>query len=104
MQEVYVIQVVIDFDFKKANLVWDIGKIILGILVFLFYEGKVLAFGQCYYWWVKVWSNQGEDLDWFVFIFWEMGLLCVDDWQAKWIELVQVEEKDGFVYLLWKVF
>ena len=104
MQEAYAIQVATDPDFKKANLVWDTGKITSGTSVLLPYEGKALASGQRYYWRVKVWSNQGEDSDWSAPTFWEMGLLRADDWQAKWIEPVQVEEKDGPAYLLRKAF
>ena len=104
MQEAYAIQVATDPDFRKGNLVWDTGKITSGASVLLPYEGKALASGQRYYWRVKVWGKQGEVSDWSAPAFWEMGLLSANDWQADWIEPVQVEEKDGPAYLLRKAF
>lgn len=104
MQAAYAIQVATGPDFGKGNLIWDTGKITSGTSVLLPYEGKALASGQRYYWRVKVWSNQGKVSDWSAPAFWEMGLLRADDWQAKWIEPVQVEEKDGPAYLLRKAF
>jgi alpha-L-rhamnosidase len=65
--------------------VWDSGKVMSDQSVHVRYEGPPLQSRARYFWTVQVWDDDGEASGWAGPVWWEMGLLEKDDWQAKWI-------------------
>ena len=72
----------------NKTLVWESGKVNSDQSEFVQYGGPALESGRKYYWQVKVWDNQGHQSAWSGAgnDFFQMGMLSVADWKAKWIE------------------
>lgn len=87
LQSAYSIRVATDVKFSSANIVWQSGRVESGESVLQEYNGTNLKSGQRYFWQVKIWDNKGRVSKWSEAAFWEMGLLSVSDWKAKWIEM-----------------
>ena len=68
----------------KAD-VWDSGKINSAESVGIAYGGPTLESRKRYYWKVRVWDAGGQVSESAEPAWWEMGLLRVTDWKAKWI-------------------
>ncbi len=83
VQTAYAIQV-FAADNKKTP-VWNSGKINSAQSVFLPYAGSALQSGKKYTWAVQVWDNNGTMANSEAASF-QMALLNVSDWKAKWIE------------------
>ena len=49
------------------------------------YAGSKLQSGQRVYWKVMVWDQDEKEIGWSDISFWEMGLLCQEDWKGQWI-------------------
>jgi alpha-L-rhamnosidase len=64
---------------------WDAGRVESDQSILVPYDGPALESGQAVAWRVKVWTDHGES-DWSEPGAWEMGLLDVADWTARWIE------------------
>jgi alpha-L-rhamnosidase len=64
---------------------WDSGKVASDLMVGVEYGGKPLASGSRCWWKVMVWDQRGQASPWSAPAFWTLGLLHIDDWQAKWI-------------------
>lgn len=71
---------------RETNLIWDSGKVMSAESVLVEYQGPSVTSRSRYVWKVMVWNEEGEASAWSATASWEMGLLCEDDWQAKWIE------------------
>jgi len=67
------------------DLTWDSGKIASGQSIQYSYAGPALQSRQRYFWQVRVWDAQGEDLGWSAAAHWEMGLVDSTEWSASWI-------------------
>lgn len=65
--------------------VWDSGKKDSGDSVGVTYSGPVLESRRRYYWKVRVWDAGGQQFESSETAWWEMGLLRLTDWKAKWI-------------------
>jgi len=91
MQKAY--QVVVSESKNGDALVWDSGKVFSSDSVHVEYAGAELASRQRYYWKVRIWDERDTVSAWSQTAFWEMGLLGVADWKAKWIEPVQEPAK-----------
>ena len=76
------------------NIFWDSGKIESDQSNQVVYKGPKLKSGERVYWQVKVWGNNGESSKWSEPMFWEMGLLNISDWSAKWI-VPDLKEESG---------
>ena len=87
MQSAYIIKVATDKAFSPLKTVWQSGKVESGQSVLNKYNGPELKSGQRYFWQVKIWDANGKESKWSLVAQWEMGLLNVTDWKAKWIEL-----------------
>jgi alpha-L-rhamnosidase len=83
VQTAYAIQV-FAADNKKTP-VWNSGKVNSGQSVFVPYAGTALQSGKKYTWTVQVWDNNGTMATSEAASF-QMALLNVSDWKAKWIE------------------
>ncbi len=70
---------------KNKIPVWSSGKVASAQSVFVPYAGTALQSGKKYKWNVKVWDNNGRTLNSDTASF-QMALLNVSDWKAKWIE------------------
>jgi alpha-L-rhamnosidase len=87
IQSAYSIRVSADEKFSPGKLVWQSGKIESGESVLITYDGPALKSSLRYFWQVKVWDNNKNESKWSEAAFWEMGLISLSDWKAKWIEL-----------------
>ncbi len=83
VQTAYAIQVFAS-DNKKTP-VWNSGKVNSNQSVFVPYAGATLQSGKKYSWTVQVWDNNGITATSEAASF-QMALLNVSDWKAKWIE------------------
>ena len=65
---------------------WDSGVVESEQSLSVAYKGKALHSGQRCYWKVKVWSTASKTASgWSEASSWEMGLMKVSDWKARWI-------------------
>ncbi|MES2332128.1 MAG: family 78 glycoside hydrolase catalytic domain [Bacteroidota bacterium] len=69
---------------KKAPL-WHSGKIMSSQSVFVPYAGNTLESGKKYKWLVEIWDNSGNTSVKSDTASFQMALLNVSDWKAKWI-------------------
>ncbi|MFA7288499.1 MAG: glycoside hydrolase family 78 protein [Melioribacteraceae bacterium] len=78
---------------SNKNLVWDTKKIVSDQSIQVEYSGNKLFSAERVYWQIKIWGSDESESQWSESAYWEMGLLNVSDWKAKWIEpnLVEVE-------------
>jgi len=67
------------------NTLWDTGKIESDRSIHVEYAGRPLSSRLRCTWQVRVWDKDGEPSPWSAAAWWEMGLLELGDWQAKWI-------------------
>ena len=79
-------------ELAKGKVTWDSGKQASDASIQVEYEGPALQSGQIYYWQVRAADNHGHLSDWSKTARWEMGLLEVADWKAKWITPNLVED------------
>jgi alpha-L-rhamnosidase len=64
---------------------WDSGKVKSSDSVHVPYRGSALNSRLRCYWKARVWDESGRQSDWSRPAFWEMGLLCSEDWKGQWI-------------------
>ncbi len=83
MQTAYEIKV--SSSAKVDADVWNSGKVSSDKSVFVSYGGSPLKSETKYYWKVRVWDNKGKPSGWSAPGLWQMALLDVADWKAKWI-------------------
>jgi len=76
---------------NKKTAYWRSGKVMSSQSVFVPYAGNALQSGKKYTWLVEVWDNSGRSSKSDTASF-QMGLLNVSDWKAKWIEPGYVED------------
>lgn len=82
-------QIKADESFEELNsekLTWDSGKVESDECIHIVYGGKELKSRQRIYWKIKVWDKDDIESKWSEPAFFEMGLLNVDEWKAKWID------------------
>ena len=72
---------------KDQGDLWDSGKVASDQSIQVEYKGKALESRMQCYWQVRAWGQDGKASDWSKPAFWSMGLLKLEDWQAKWIGL-----------------
>jgi alpha-L-rhamnosidase len=77
----------------KGKTMWASGKQASDESAHVEYGGPPLESGHIYYWQVRVGDNHGHISDWSKTAKWEMGLLQLADWKAKWITPDLVEDK-----------
>src|SRR5580765_104913 len=87
LQTAYEIKVMLD----KSN-VWSSGKINSASSVHVSYKGAPLQSGKKYSWQVRVSDNYGKGSAWSEPAFFQMALMNMSDWKAKWIEPGYVED------------
>jgi alpha-L-rhamnosidase len=73
--------------------VWDSQKVKSDNSTYIEYEGEKLNSRAEYYWKVKVKTNKGES-EWSKPASWSMGLIEQTEWQAKWMGLDTISDKD----------
>jgi alpha-L-rhamnosidase len=76
----------------NKDVVWHSGKVSSDSSINVSYKGSPLQSGKRYYWQVRVWDNSGQSSVWSTPAFFQMGLLNISDWKAKWIEPGFVED------------
>jgi alpha-L-rhamnosidase len=86
LQSAYSVRVATDEKFSNVKTIWQSGKIQSGESVLISYAGPELKSGQRYFWQVKIWDNKSRESKWSETAFFEMGLLYLNEWKAKWIE------------------
>ncbi|MEO8172038.1 MAG: family 78 glycoside hydrolase catalytic domain, partial [Sediminibacterium sp.] len=82
LQTSYAIQL-----FSPGNtkiVLWQTGRVTSSQSVLVAYTGSTLESGKKYKWLVEVWDNNGKSVKSDT-AFFQMGLLSVNDWKAKWI-------------------
>ena len=81
---------------KDSGNMWDSGIIQSSQSQFIKYAGKELRSRRQYFWKVKIWDEQGNDLPWSETSWFRMGIFP-GDWKAKWIgEDLKVSYEDRF--------
>lgn len=70
---------------ENGNLLWDSKKVASEESIHILYEGTQPKSRERIYWRVKVWNEKQEEGEWSEPAFFEMGLIEVSDWSAKWI-------------------
>jgi len=93
MQTAYQIEVADNPMFKGKSVVWKTGKVNSDTSVHVYYKGLSLVSGKRYYWHVKVWDNKGTASEWSAPASWQMALLNMTDWKARWISPGYTEEE-----------
>ncbi|MEE9432027.1 MAG: glycoside hydrolase family 78 protein [Melioribacteraceae bacterium] len=86
------------------EFVWETGKIKSSKSNLVSYTGSVLESTKRYFWQVKIWDNHNNESSWSVPSYWEMGILNLEEWKAKWIEPVQDTLPNGPAFYLRKDF
>ena len=69
---------------ENGKILWDSGKI-SGSAMRVQYAGDKLKSRSRVLWQVRLWDENGNAGDWSEEASFELGLLAVSDWQAKWI-------------------
>jgi alpha-L-rhamnosidase len=87
LQSAYSLRISYDEKFTPGKMIWQTGKIQSGESVLVDYSGPSLKSGQRYFWQVKIWDNKGRESKWSETAYFETGLLSVNEWKAKWVEL-----------------
>jgi len=64
---------------------WNSGKVRSANSTQVVYTGKALTSRQKAYWKVMVWDEKGQPSEWSSINSWQIGLLLIADWKAKWI-------------------
>ncbi len=68
------------------TVAWSSNKVMSDQSVHVPYAGAGLQSGMKYNWQVRVWDNAGKASEWSAPASFQMALLHVSDWKAKWIE------------------
>jgi alpha-L-rhamnosidase len=86
-QKAYEIRVSSSLEALARNRgdVWDSGKVQSGASVNVVYAGPDLQSRRRYYWQVRIWNQEDRPSPYSQPSWWEMGLLSVNEWRAKWI-------------------
>ena len=84
-QAYYAIRVATTEDFSN-DVIWESGKVLSPNSNLVKYTGPVLESTQRYYWQVKISDNYNNTSGWSETYLWEMGILNLHEWKAKWIE------------------
>jgi len=83
-------------ELKKDNgNLWNSGKIESDRSFNIPYAGKKLQSRQVCYWKVRTWDVEGEVSDWSNPARFEMALLAMADWKAKWIGQQKAKNSDS---------
>ncbi|MDE7395235.1 MAG: alpha-L-rhamnosidase N-terminal domain-containing protein, partial [Clostridiales bacterium] len=64
---------------------WDSGRVKSACHYAIRYEGRALRTAEAAFWRVMVWDRDGNASAFSEWAFFEMGLLSLSDWHAKWI-------------------
>lgn len=70
---------------KDSGDLWDSGKTTSDRSIHVEYAGKPLKSREVCFWKVRVWDDRGQVSIWSRPALWSMGLLKLEDWQARWI-------------------
>ena len=92
MQSAYEIRVGNDPTSLKKGGTWNTGKVLSDQSVYVQYGGAPLESGKNYFWQVRIWDQKGNASLWSDPAFWQMGLLQLSDWKAKWIQVGYKED------------
>lgn len=64
---------------------WDSSKVLSARQLHIKYEGPPLTSGERCFWRVQVWDAAGRISEPSGISWWEMGMLCPEDWTGSWI-------------------
>jgi alpha-L-rhamnosidase len=81
--------------------IWDSGRIESAESVGISYHGPELQSRRRYYWKVRVWDAARQVFESPEPAWWEMGLLKVTDWKAKWIRWKNPEDDADHNAMRW---
>lgn len=94
MQSAYQVQAAESPDFH--SILWDSGRVETDRSQGVSYGGPGLSSMERVYWRVRIWDNLGQISDYSEPAFFEMGLLSVSDWHAKWTEPEAETDPDAY--------
>jgi len=80
---------------------WDSGKVVSDESILQPYNGQSLTSREACFWKVRVWDANGNASDWSKPATWTMGILSLNDWNAKWIGLDGVDESLALAGTSW---
>jgi alpha-L-rhamnosidase len=80
----------------SSGVLWDTGKVGSVRSLHVPYGGPPLTSGQRCTWLVRVWDGHGAASAWSEEARFEMGLLSPTEWQAHWIEPIELKDPLAF--------
>lgn len=80
---------------KNIGDLWDSGKINSGQSQNIKYGGEPLQSRQQVYWKVRIWNRNDQPSEWSEINKWQIGLLDMKDWEAKWIAISEDKNPDS---------
>ena len=94
LQTAYRLQVSLTAGFE--SILWDSGRVESDRSLYVEYEGPALRSRAIYYYRVEAWDNLGQASGWSETARWEMGLLTVSEWKARWLTVPFKENRKEF--------
>ena len=88
MQQAYEVRVEMN-----GRTVWKSGKVESSESAGIFYDGEPLVSNMRYVWKVRVWDDRGKVSAWSRPASWHTGLFEKAEWQARWIEPQQSDDR-----------
>jgi len=89
LQTAYYLQVSTDEKFSASKIFWESGRVNSDQSILVSFDGSDLKPASRYFWRVKIWDNKNRSSIWSEAAWFETGLISIDNWHARWIEMAE---------------